>query len=62
MDPLPAIRADVPVVGADSYLREALGMLMESGAPYLIVQDDTGEHIGSLSMSAIQRAASPPDR
>jgi predicted transcriptional regulator len=53
---------DVPVVDAHSYLREALGVLVESGAPYLIVQDDDGKQIGSLSMNAIQRAASPQDR
>jgi osmoprotectant transport system ATP-binding protein len=62
MDPLPTTAVDVPVVDAHSYLREALGVLVESGAPYLIVQDDDGKQIGSLSMNAIQRAASPQDR
>jgi osmoprotectant transport system ATP-binding protein len=62
MDPLPSMAVNVPVVDAHSYLREALGVLVESGAPYLIVQDDEGKQIGSISMNAIQRAASPQDR
>jgi osmoprotectant transport system ATP-binding protein len=60
MEPLPEQVADVPVVDAESYLREALGVLVESGAPYLLVQDIDGKHIGTLSMNAIQRASSPP--
>lgn len=62
MEPLQdGMNGSVPTVEADSYLREALGMLVETGAPYLIVTDDSGEHIGSLSMDAIQRAASPSE-
>jgi len=59
MEPLRELLAGLPAVDGDSYLREALGVLVESGAPYLIVTEEDGTAIGSLSMDAIQRAASP---
>jgi osmoprotectant transport system ATP-binding protein len=62
MDALPDHPNDVPVIDAASYLREALSTLVETRAPYLIVQDEDGTPIGSLSMAAIERAAAPPDR
>ena len=62
MEALPADGHDVPIVDADSYLREALSVLVESGAPYLIVADVDGAQIGSLSMNAITRAAAPSGR
>lgn len=58
MEPLPDGATDLPIVAADSYLREALSLLVETGAPYLVVEDD-GKRIGRLSMEAIQRAAAP---
>ena len=61
MEALPETTKDVPVIDELSYLREALGVLVESRAPYLIVQDHDGKHIGTLSMNAIQRAAAPQD-
>lgn len=62
MEPLPLDSLDVPSVDAESYLREALSVLVESGAPYLVVRDEGGENIGSLSMNAITRAAAPSGR
>lgn len=62
MEPMPQDGQDVPVVDADSFLREALSILMESAAPYLAVVDEDGQKIGSLSMDAITRAAAPVER
>lgn len=62
MEPMPPDGQDVPVVDADSFLREALSILMESAAPYLAVVDEDGQKIGSLSMDAITRAAAPVER
>src|SRR5690606_21534297 len=59
MEPLPEHVNGMPAVDADSFLREALGVLVESGAPYLLVTEEDGTAVGSLSMNAIQRAASP---
>ncbi len=59
MEPLPEHVNGMPAVDADSFLREALGVLVESGAPYLLVTEQDGTAVGSLSMNAIQRAASP---
>lgn len=58
MDPLPDTMNGVPRVHHDVYLRDVLGIMAESGAPYLVVTNDgTGEPIGSLSFASIQRAA-----
>ena len=60
MDPLPSNVDGMPEVSGGTYLREVLGIMAESGAPYLIVTDDkNGETIGSLSFESIQRAAAP---
>ncbi len=62
MEPLPDERQDVPSIDADSFLREALGVLVETAAPYLIVEDEQGTPIGTLSMNAITRAGAPVER
>lgn len=56
MDPLPSHVNGVPRIPRDVYLREALGTMAESGAPYVVVTDGD-ELIGSLSFESIQRAA-----
>jgi osmoprotectant transport system ATP-binding protein len=53
---------DVPVITADSFLREALSVLVETASPYLIVEDEDGQPVGSLSMDAITRAGAPVER
>lgn len=61
MDNLPADQvADVPTVERSAFVREALGLLAESGAPYLLVTD-ADQPVGSISFSAIQRAAAPSE-
>lgn len=62
MEPLPDKVEDVPSIEADSFLREALGVLVETAAPYLVVEDDEGAPIGTLSMNAITRAGAPVER
>lgn len=56
MDPLPAKLNGVPRIQRDVYLREALGIMAESGAPYVLVTDGD-DPVGSLSFESIQRAA-----
>ena len=56
MDPLPEKVNGVPSISREVYLREALGVMAESGAPYVLVTDGD-EPIGSLSFDSIQRAA-----
>ena len=56
MDPLPQEINGVPTISRDIYLREALGAMAESGAPYVLVTDGD-EPVGSLSFDSIQRAA-----
>lgn len=60
MDPLPANVDNVPRVHHAAYLREVLGIMAESGAPYLVVTGPNDEPVGSLSFASIQRAAMPP--
>lgn len=60
MEPLPDKLDDVPVIEADSFLREALSVLVETAAPYLIVHDD-GQPVGTISMDTITRAGAPAD-
>lgn len=43
-----------------AFLREALGMLVETGREELLVTDD-GSPVGTLSMESIQHAAAPPE-
>ncbi len=62
MEPLPDTQQDVPSIDADSFLREALGVLVETAAPYLVVEDEQGTPIGTLSMNAITRAGAPVER
>lgn len=60
MDALPADIDDVPSVDQHAYLRDVLGVMAESGAPYLVVTDAAnGEPVGTLSFASIQRAAAP---
>ena len=60
MDDLPQSTEDVPRIAQSVYLREALGIMAESGAPYLVVTDDrTSDPVGTLSFASIQRAAAP---
>ena len=60
MDPLPSTIDGVPSIGSGTYLRDVLGVMAESGAPYLVViNDDSGEPAGTLSFASIQRAAAP---
>ena len=51
----------MPSVRGDAYLREALGVLVESGLPTIAVTDDAGMPVGTLSMMSIQQAAAPPE-
>jgi osmoprotectant transport system ATP-binding protein len=52
-------RDGVPRVEAGSFLREALSVLVESGAHDVLVIDE-GAPVGTLSMDSIQRAAALP--
>lgn len=62
MDP-PRDNVDgIPVISADSFLREALSTLVETASPYLIVEDEDGQQVGSLSMEALTRAGAPVER
>lgn len=62
MEPLTDDVDGMPVIEAESFLREALSLLLESAAPYLVVQDEDGTPIGTLSMDAITRAGAPAER
>ena len=56
--------ADEPVVATSTNLRTALGVLLDSGAPRLIVVDDDARPVGTLTLKAIQRltvATSPEE-
>lgn len=60
MDNLPSAVDGVPRIGRSAYLRDVLGVMAESGAPYLVVTDDeSNEPVGTLSFESIQRAAAP---
>lgn len=60
MDPLSFAVDGVPRVDRSAYLRDVLGVMAESGAPYLVVTDgESDEPIGTLSFESIQRAAAP---
>lgn len=60
MDDLPSQVDGVPGVSRTAYLRDVLGVLAESGAPYLVVTAaDSDEPVGTLSFESIQRAAAP---
>lgn len=58
MDTLPSAVDGVPQIPRSSLLRDVLGVMAESGAPYLVVtSDETGDPVGTLSFESIQRAA-----
>lgn len=60
MDPLPSDVDGIPTVDRETYLRDVLGVMAESGAPYLVVTNgESDEPIGALSFESIQRAAAP---
>lgn len=60
MDSLTTAVNGVPSVDRDTYLRDVLGIMAESGAPYLVVTNgESNEPIGTLSFESIQRAAAP---
>lgn len=60
MDPVTTNVDGMPTVDRDAYLRDVLGLMAESGAPYLIVTSgESDEPIGTLSFASIQRAAAP---
>jgi len=56
-----AIRDDEPSIPATGYLREALSILIEQGAPRLVVRDEQGNATGELSLASVQRAAMAQD-
>lgn len=56
-----AIRDDEPAIPANGYLREALSILIEQGAPRLVVRDEQGNATGELSLASVQRAAMAQD-
>jgi osmoprotectant transport system ATP-binding protein len=50
----------MPRIDRSTWLRDALGIMAESGLPYLVVTDDvSGEPLGTLSFASIQLAAAP---
>lgn len=58
MDALPQQLEHVPQVGRSTWLRDALGTMTDSSAPYLVVTDDlSGEPVGVLTFPSMQRAA-----
>ena len=48
--------AGLPAIAPTADLRNALGLLLESGAPALLVQDSAGAHLGRLDFAAIRHA------
>lgn len=52
-----AIRDGEPSIPSTGFLREALSILIEQGAPRLVVRDEKGNAIGELSLASVQRAA-----
>lgn len=62
MDAMPAVVDGVPQVSSETYLRDVLGIMAESGAPYLVVTNgDSDDPVGTLSFESIQRAAAPTE-
>lgn len=60
MDAVPSETNGIPSIDQHTYLRDVLGVMAESGAPYLLVTNGSSdEPIGSLSFESIQRAAAP---
>lgn len=60
MEAIPTVVDDVPSVSRETWLRDVLGLMAESGASYLVVTDsESGEPVGILSFKSIQRAAAP---
>lgn len=60
MDPISTSIDGMPSVDREVYLRDVLGLMAESGAPYLVVTNGkSDEPIGTLSFESIQRAAAP---
>jgi len=50
-------RHDGPAIAADSTLRDALGVLLETREPALVVVDGAGERIGTVDLGVIQAAS-----
>jgi osmoprotectant transport system ATP-binding protein len=50
----------VPALPRRAMLREALALLLETGAPQLVVIDDDANPVGLLDLRAIQQASVPP--
>ncbi len=62
IEPLAHFAANgVPEISRDSYLRDALSQLVDSGADHLVVVDNNDHPVGALSLESIQRAAAPPE-
>ncbi len=60
MDAVPAETNGIPSIDQDTYLRDVIGVMAESGLPYILVTNGSSdEPIGSLSFESIQRAAAP---
>jgi osmoprotectant transport system ATP-binding protein len=52
---------DLPSIPSESNLREALGLLLSSGAEALAVVSPAGEPVGTLDLQAIRRATHAPE-
>lgn len=60
LDELPQTFDGMPRIDRSTWLRDALGIMAESGVPYLVVTDSaSGEPVGTLTFASIQRAAAP---
>jgi osmoprotectant transport system ATP-binding protein len=49
-----ATGGELPTISAGGNLRAALGLLLQSGAPALVVVDDAGAPVGRLDFAAIR--------
>lgn len=58
LEPVPADPEDVPSVDSGEDLRDVLGTILQSGAPYLmVINGQSDEPIGVVTLASIQRAA-----
>ncbi len=55
-----ALAGNAPEISQWVFLRDALSQLVDSGADRLVVVDEDGHPVGTLSLRAVQRAAAPP--
>jgi osmoprotectant transport system ATP-binding protein len=53
------ISPEVPAISRRSMLREALELLLERGAPQLVVIDEDANPVGTLRLSDVQTASAP---